>query len=397
MVANKKFVEFQEKIGILKHLRRTGWVMRNVPMAETVASHSWRMAVMAMQKEKELVKTGVDVNHVIEMALLHDIGEAVIGDIVPENHQNTDKKISNEEKKLREQKEVYGLASKYSFTKLKKMFDEYEKGESLEAKVVKDLDKLDMILQAYEYKIQYPDISRLDEFMEYNGQNISLPIFKKELAEIQSRQLDNQAHDNKFIDFQILMGNLKHLERSGPKMYEIKDCETVAAHCFRTAVMALYLEKDLKSQELDVAEIIKIALVHDAGEAVIGDIVPEKWQKGATKISKAEKHKMEVRAIMEMAKDFDVPFVWKAFDDMEQRKTKEASMAKDLEIFESIQQAYEYIKLYPNKAILREYVPYHRPRIKSDLVLELIDGVKKKQDAFLKSKNLPTSYKEGGR
>ena len=76
------------------------------------------------------------------------------------------------------------------------------------------------------------------------------------------------------------------------------------------------------------------------GEAVIGDVVPEKWQKGA-KLSKEEKHKREVQAIMTISKQYDIPFVWRAFDDMEQRATPEASMAKDLEIFEGIQQAYE--------------------------------------------------------
>ena len=100
---------------------------------------------------------------------------------------------------------------------------------------------------------------------------------------------------------------------------------------------------------------------------------------------------------MNMSKNFNMPFIWESFDAIEQRKTPEASMTKDLEIFESIQQAYEYIKIYPEKAILREYVPYHQPRIKSDLVLGMIDGVKIKQDRFLASNNFPTFYKEGGR
>lgn len=55
-----------------------------------------------------------------------------------------------------------------------------------------------------------------------------------------------------------------------------------------------------------------------------------------------------------------------------------ASIAKDLEVFESIQQAYEYIKIYPEKAILREYIPYHNPRIKSDFLINIIKGVQKK-------------------
>lgn len=391
-----KFIEFQEIIGKLKHLKRTGWVMRDVPSPETVASHSWRMAVMALQKEDELKKLGVDVNQVVQMCLLHDVSEAIVGDIVPEHHQITNKKISKQEKHLLEMQAVKNMADKYGFKKLKTIFNEYEEQKTLESVVVKNLDKFDMLLQAYEYLQKYPQLVRLNEFMEYNEQDVTLSVFQKDLKEIKARQSGKKHKENHFIDFQILMGNLKHLERSGPKMYEIKDPETVASHCFRTAVMALYLEEELQAQNIDVNQVIKTALVHDAGESVIGDIVPEKWQKG-NKVSKQEKHKKEVEALIDMSGRFNVPFVWQAFDDMEQRKTIEASITKDLEIFESIQQAYEYIKIYPEKAILREYVPYHKPRIKSDLVQRLVDGVKQKQDTFLTLKNFPTFYKEGGR
>ncbi|MBE6448909.1 MAG: HD domain-containing protein [Alphaproteobacteria bacterium] len=392
----RKFVEFHEIIGDLKHLRRIGWVMREVPQAETVASHSWRMALMAMQKEIELKELGVDVNRVIEMCLLHDVAEAVVGDIVPEAQQMANKKILKAEKAEREMAAIDNFASKYDFPKLKKLFEEYEEQVTLEAQVTKNLDKMDMLLQAYEYSLACPDLSRLGEFMQYDEQDVNLPIFKDDLQEIKARQYDKKTKVNKFVDFQLLAGKLKHLERSGPKMYGIEDCETVAAHSYRSALMALYLEKDLQKQGLNVSDVVKIALVHDMGEAVIGDVVPEKWQKG-TKISKAEKHKREVQAIMMMSKQYDVPFVWQAFDAMEQRTTPEASMAKDLEIFEGIQQAFEYIKKYPEKGILREWVPYHQPRIKSDLVQGLVVAVKEKQDKFLISKNYPTVYKEGGR
>ena len=393
---SEQFVEFQEIIGKLKHLRRTGWVMRNVPCAETVASHSWRMALMAIQKESELSALNVDTNKVIEMCLLHDVSEVIVGDIVPEEHQVTNKKISKAEKKELEINAIRTLSEKYNFPKLQNLFEEYEEQKTPEAVIVKNLDKLDMLLQAYEYLQQYPEIQKLNEFMEYNEKDITLPIFKEELAEIKSRQYFANVTKNDFIDFQLLAGKLKHLERSGPKMYEIKDCETVASHCFRTAIMALFLEKELTKVNIDTSKVVRYALVHDMGEAIIGDIVPEKWQKG-NRISKEEKHKREVEAILKISKDFNMPFIWQSFDDIEQRKTIESSLAKDLEIFESIQQAYEYIKIYPEKAILREYIPFHKPRIKAPFIQDIIKEVEVKQNKFLTSRNFPTFYKEGGR
>ncbi len=137
-------------------------------------------------------------------------------------------------------------------------------------------------------------------------------------------------------------------------------------------------------------------MVHDLGEAVIGDIVPEKWQK-SQKITKEEKRKREVQAIKAIASDYDMPYVWRAFDDMEGRKTSAASIAKDIEIFESIQQTYEYIKIYPEKAILREYIPYHRSRIQSDFISDIIPVVQNKQNGYLISKHFSTFYKEDSR
>ena len=186
------FIDFQQIMGELKHLKRTGWVMRNVPEAETVAAHSWRMAVMAMQKEKELCRLGADVNHIIKMCILHDVSEAVVGDIVPEHHQISEKKISKLEKHQLEIAAVKDMANQYGFENVRTFFTEYEEQNTLEAVVVKNLDKLDMILQAYEYLKMYPELTRLNEFIEHNEQDVSLPVFQDELQEIKLRQFDKK-------------------------------------------------------------------------------------------------------------------------------------------------------------------------------------------------------------
>ena len=240
---NKNFTDFQEQVGKLKHLKRTGWVIRQVPNPETVAAHSWRMALMAIYKEKELSKIGADVNHVIKMCLLHDIGESVIGDIVPEIHQAGSKKISAEAKKKTEKEAVCFLAKKYNLPELETVFNEYENQETIEAKVVKNLDKLDMLLQAYEYHVAYPDLARLDEFMQFNEKDIDLPLFLGDVKEIKFRHLENKHDKNKFIDSLIKAGHLKH-KLYNPVKAKIPDYDTVAAHLFRTAVIAIFLGKD---------------------------------------------------------------------------------------------------------------------------------------------------------
>lgn len=48
-----------------------------------------------------------------------------------------------------------------------------------------------MLLQAYEYLQKYPQITQLNEFMEYNEQDITIPIFQKYLEKIKIRQNNN--------------------------------------------------------------------------------------------------------------------------------------------------------------------------------------------------------------
>lgn len=55
---------------------------------ESVAEHSWRLALMAMLLEDEF--PGVDINKVIKMCLIHDLGEAFTGDIATFNKTEKD-------------------------------------------------------------------------------------------------------------------------------------------------------------------------------------------------------------------------------------------------------------------------------------------------------------------
>ena len=239
---DKDFIAFQEYIGKIKHLRRTGWVVRQVPNPETVAAHSWRMALMALHKAKELKAAGADVDRVVHICLLHDVGESVVGDIIPEIHQTEGPKISKEKKQQMENEAVQFLARTYHFPLLESAFNEYENQTTLEAKIVKNLDKLDMLLQAYEYISVYPGLVRLNEFMEHNEKDVNLALFADDVQEIKLRQFAHKKTDNKFIDDMMLADALKH-KPYNPTKANIPAYDTVAAHLFRMAIMALYLGK----------------------------------------------------------------------------------------------------------------------------------------------------------
>uniref|UniRef100_A0A7S3BT24 5'-deoxynucleotidase n=1 Tax=Prasinoderma singulare TaxID=676789 RepID=A0A7S3BT24_9VIRI len=140
-------VDFLQLLEKLKHLKRTGWVRSGVAGAESVADHSFRMATLALALGGA---EGTDAMRCVKMALVHDVAEALVGDITP--HCG----VSDEEKHRREAEAMAQIASLLgggaAAEEVSLLWHEYEQGQTAEAKLVKDLDKLEMIAQASEYE-----------------------------------------------------------------------------------------------------------------------------------------------------------------------------------------------------------------------------------------------------
>ena len=77
---------------IIKHLERKGWKRKNIKNPETVASHSWHMAILALYLSKDYEKE-YDFNKVINLCLCHDLAESIIGDITPNDDLYKNKKL----------------------------------------------------------------------------------------------------------------------------------------------------------------------------------------------------------------------------------------------------------------------------------------------------------------
>ena len=138
----------------LKQLPRTGWVRSGVNNPESVAAHSWGMAVLALN----LAPKELDLEKILSLCLVHDLPEVRVGDLTP--HDDTSNKTELEHKAMSE------IAPQWL-----SLFEEYEAGETAEAKFVKQIDKLDMGLQAILYQTKQ-DIT-LDEFIESAKSKIS--------------------------------------------------------------------------------------------------------------------------------------------------------------------------------------------------------------------------------
>jgi putative hydrolase of HD superfamily len=147
-----KSVEFARLIGKLKTTPRTGWVRRGVPRYESVADHSWRVATLSLLLVGR--DDGMDASKCIQMALVHDLAECMVGDIAPDDNVSKDDKEKMEHDAMEKIALILGQSCPNNEARqlVLDLFQEYERRETKEARAVKDLDLLDMIIQADEYE-----------------------------------------------------------------------------------------------------------------------------------------------------------------------------------------------------------------------------------------------------
>lgn len=137
---------FMHHLQNLKLSKRTGWYHHNVPSPESIADHMYRMALLAMLLDVD----GIDVQKCAMMALVHDLAEALVGDLTPLCKVSKNEKQQREQAAMRELTELLG--NSVSRKRIIDLWHEYEERESEESKLVKDLDLFELCLQAYEYE-----------------------------------------------------------------------------------------------------------------------------------------------------------------------------------------------------------------------------------------------------
>ncbi len=133
------FLEILSKAGMLKTTTRHCYTEEN--RKESVADHSWRMALMAMLLSREPEFAQTDMNKVIRMCLIHDLGEAFTGDI-PSFEKTTSDEI---------REDAYFLDWVDSFPDAQKdewicLLREMANLQTKEAKTYKALDKLEAVI-----------------------------------------------------------------------------------------------------------------------------------------------------------------------------------------------------------------------------------------------------------
>jgi putative hydrolases of HD superfamily len=119
---------------------------------DSSADHSWRLALMVFQFADEL-KLNIDIKHALKIALVHDLPEAITGDIDASTiYSGVNSKEEKQNAEARAIKKMTDILPGQLKEKIKKLWNEYAKAETQEAKFVAVLNKVEALIQVMEYK-----------------------------------------------------------------------------------------------------------------------------------------------------------------------------------------------------------------------------------------------------
>lgn len=159
---------------------------------ESVAEHSWRTALMAMLTASAFPEA--DMDKVIRMCLIHDLGEAFTGDIPSFDKTEADSKT--EELALRQWVQTFPSPEREEWLAL---YEEMEAQQTQEARIYKALDKLEAVIQHDESDISTWLPLEYDLQLEYGRENVQfspyLQQLKMEIDDVTREKI--AAHDSK--------------------------------------------------------------------------------------------------------------------------------------------------------------------------------------------------------
>lgn len=205
MNRSTEFLRFWSSVLRLKRLRRQGWIDRGVTEPESTADHTFGVALLAWLLARE--QPEFDAEKVLLLALVHDLPEALAGDVTPfdalrddagkidprqfrETPPHTD--IARQQKfdaEARALDEMLRHLDSDSAATIRVLWHEYEMAATPEARFVRQIDKLETLIQADDYLGRAPDLV-IDSFWHGSRRDITDPVLVRLMTALQSPDPD---------------------------------------------------------------------------------------------------------------------------------------------------------------------------------------------------------------
>ncbi len=188
----KEYLDILAVAARLKNTDRHCWITPD--RKESVADHSWRIALMAMLLEGEEEFHDVDISKVIRMCLIHDLGEAFTGDIPTF--------IKNEGNEKTEEKLYDAWVDSFTEpqrTQWKELLMEMNALETREAKLYKAMDKLEALISHNESDINTWLPLEYDLQLTYGQENMKFSPYLIRLRKVIDQWTEDKIneHNNK--------------------------------------------------------------------------------------------------------------------------------------------------------------------------------------------------------
>lgn len=196
--------DIQSIVNFFKESRKFQHVFRATPHPdgrwENDAEHSWSVAficmILADRLEKEF-NTKLDQSKMLKMALIHDLAEIGTGDTKTWDHAA---RVGKEEREKKAMNDLICLLPEDIGVEMMSLWEECEKKETLEAKIVKSVDRFDPVIHRTAFKVGWENVLEEEHATveALNERQLPRHSFSKTLTAVYENIRDEAVKENLF-------------------------------------------------------------------------------------------------------------------------------------------------------------------------------------------------------
>lgn len=172
------------------------------------------------------------------------------------------------------------------------------------------------------------------------------------------------------IEFFKIANNLKWTKRRGwVAKVKVEEPESVADHCYLMALMCMVLA-DLKG--LNSSKAVKMALLHDLAESIVGDYMPE----DISSKRKDEEESKAIKTILDKLPPRLRSNYGRVWHEYKKRSSKEAVLVHQIDKLEMALQASDYLHKGYDADLLRQFFDSASMHVKDKALLRMLNSLK---------------------